>query len=179
MSLGDSKTPVVVPVWQAALVELLRVNAGVRFTFYSGGVAGSTVATAASSIGAILAAAPATGVEEVLCNWGANDAGALPAEATWKANYTTILDAINARWPAAKVRLTKPWRRGYAAACDSMATWLDAVVAARSAFAYVADDERGWLENGDDGVTRTTDGVHYNSVGNTVKAAQMRTAMGF
>ena len=161
-----------------ALVDLLRVGGGVGFTFYSGGVGGATVATAAASIGTILALAPTSNVEEVLCNWGANDASSSPVEATWKANYTAILDAINAKWPAARVRVSKPWRRGYAAQCDDMATWIDAVVATR-AFASVADDERVWLENGDDGAARTTDGVHYNAAGHAEKAARMLTAMGY
>ncbi len=147
----------------------------------NGGIGGATVANYAAIIDAKLAEVT-TGEPprvDVLCNWGANDVGALPAEATWKANYLTIIDAVSAKWPQAKIRITKPWRRGYATQCNTLAGWIDDIVAARPGVAYVADDERVWLENGDNGVALTTDGVHYNAAGTTAKVTQAVAAMGY
>lgn len=115
----------------------------------------------------------------VLSNFGANDAVSPPAEATWKANYLALLDAFSAKWPNAKILVSRPWRRGYAASCDTLATWIADIVAARPGVVFVADDERVWLENGDDGATRTIDGTHYSVAGGAEKARQMQMAMGY
>ena len=178
MSLGDSKTLV---AWQQPLLVNLTAASGLSWTRGDGGVAGSTVASYAAAIDGILAAfnPPNPPRVEVLMNWGANDVGAMPAEAAWKANYLTIIDAVSAKWPQAKMRLSKPWRRGYAAQCNTLAAWIDDIVAARPGVAFVADDERVWLENGDDGATRTTEGVHYSAAGMSEKSAQAQTVLGY
>lgn len=113
----------------------------------------------------------------ILSNFGANDVAALPAEATWKADYLAIIDAFVAKWPTAKFLITRPWRRGYAAECNTIAGWIDDIVAARPGVAFVGDDERVWLENGDDGATMTIDGTHYSSAGQLAGAAAKRAAL--
>ena len=79
-----------------------------------GYVPGATVASRAATIAADIAAIDlvrSSNMQAVLFNLGANDSYALPAEATWKANLATILDAMNAQWPAAKVYVMRPWTR--------------------------------------------------------------------
>ena len=179
MTLGDSKTAS--GQWQPTLLNELHRVSGERWDWYNGGVSGATVASASASIATILSVIPNTSDPhvDVLCNWGANDVGALPAEATWKANYLAIIDAIVAKWPQAKVRLSRPWRRNYGSQCNTIAGWIADIVAARPGVASIGDDERAWLEHGDDGATRTSDGIHYNDAGNPEKAAQALATTGY
>ena len=147
-----------------------------------GYVPGATVASRAATIAADFAAIDlvrSSNMKAVLFNLGANDSYALPAEATWKANLATILDAMNAQWPAAKVYVMRPWTRAHPAECNTMATWTNAVLVARAAWASVGPDERVYLENGDDGVTYTYDGVHPTAAGYVLTAAQWKTALGY
>lgn len=141
---------------------------------------GATVASRAATIAADIAAMGYVAtMKQILVNLGANDVGALPAEAAWEANLATILDAMNAAWPAAKVYVMRPWRRGYAAECDTVATRIGHVLATRGAWAFVGPDERVFLENGDDGATYTVDGIHPNAAGYALTAAQWKTALGY
>lgn len=139
---------------------------------------GATVASRAASIAADLAAAIGT-PEYILCNLGANDVSGLPAEATWKANYQTIISAMHAKWPGAKIYIMRPWRRSYATECNTLATWIADLVTTNPGVAYLGPDERVFLENGDDGATYTGDGIHPNAVGYTLTATQWRTVLGF
>ena len=178
MSLGDSKTTV---AWAWPLLVNLTVASGLPWSPANGGVGGSTVASYAALLQSKLAEFP-TGEPpfvKVLCNWGVNDINFSPVEATWKANYLSIIDGVSAKWPNATMYLTRPWRRGYAAQCDTLAGWIDDIVAARPGVAFVGDDERIWMENGDDGATMTYDGIHYSAAGNAEKAAQMLTVLGY
>jgi lysophospholipase L1-like esterase len=140
-------------------------------------IGGSTVAQWASAIAASLAAI-ADARTDVLLNLGANDVAALPAEATWKANLGTILDAIHTKWPNTQVYIMQPWRRGYASQCNSLATWIGDVVATK-AWSHVGPDERVFLENGDDGVTYTSDGIHPNAAGYVLTATQWKATLGY
>lgn len=142
-------------------------------------VGGATVATMAGRIVADLAAADPAAPDYILLNLGANDVSALPAEATWKADLATVIDGMNAKWPATKVYLMRPWRRGEATDCDTLAGWIADVVAARSAWAFMGPDERVFLENGDDGVTYTSDGIHPNAAGYALTAAQWKATLGY
>lgn len=110
----------------------------------------------------------------VLCNLGVNDCwfGLLPAEATWKANYKYIIDAMLAKWPTITVYLAKPWMRDYTAECNTIAGWIDDIIADYSGEVLLGHDERVWLEGGDDGVTMTLEGIHYNAAGNAECTAQ-------
>lgn len=118
-----------------------------------------------------------------LINLGVNEMAALPAAATWKSDYSYIIDALLTGCPSAKVYLTKPWKRGYDAESNTVSGWIDDIVAAyvisNPNHVYVADDERVWMKGGDDGATMTTDGVHYSTAGKAEKVAQMRTVLGY
>jgi lysophospholipase L1-like esterase len=145
-----------------------------------GYVPGTTVADRAGTIAAEIAAlAPVQNMRFILVNLGANDVSALPAEAVWQANLATVLDAMNVAYPVAKVYVMRPWRRGYAAECNTVATRIGNVLATRGAWAFVGPDERVFLENGDDGVTYTADGIHPNTAGYALTAAQWKTALGY
>lgn len=115
--------------------------------------------------------------DRILINLGANDVGSLPAEATWKANLTSIIDSFRAKWNCV-IYISRVWRRDFETQCDTLATWIADVVATYPSGVYVADDERGWLEGGDDGATMTTDGVHYSAAGQVEKVEQMKTVLG-
>lgn len=141
------------------------------------GISGATAATIAVRVATDVAAVTGT-PEYVLINLGANDVAALPAEATWKADMTTIIDAAHTQWPSASIYIMRPWRRNYATECDSLATWIDDLVAARSSYCHVGPDERVFLENGDDGATYTGDGIHPTAAGYALVASQWRTSIG-
>jgi len=143
---------------------------------------GATIASQRALIDADLATMVAAGdvwLRSIILNFGANDVGSLPAEATWRSDLGYVLDAFHVKYPNARLYVTRPWRRGYAAGCNSLATWIAAELVARSAWAFVADDERGWMEGGDDGATMSIDGIHYSTAGQAAAAAQRKTALGY
>lgn len=142
---------------------------------------GASVAQKAATIVADLAARPEGPLSRqfVTITLGTNDANSLPAEAAWKADAATILDAIHVKWPYARVGWALPWHRDRVAACNTLAGWIADVIAPRSSWAFVGPDERVYLENGDNGVTYTTDGTHPNVAGYTLAAAQWQTALGY
>lgn len=111
-------------------------------------------------------------------NVGANDVYGAIVEATWKANYAYIIDAILVKHPLASIFITKPWRRDYGTECDTVAGYIDDLVAAYAIsnpnHVYVGDDERTWLEGGDNGVTMTSDGIHYSTAGHAAKVVALR-----
>lgn len=116
----------------------------------------------------------------MLLNLGVNDIlTGLPTEATWIANYQTILDAIHTKWPAVRVGLMLPWLRGYDADSDTVAARIATVQASRSTFTFIGPDERVWLKGADNGTTMTTDGIHYSTAGKAECAAQWKTALGY
>jgi lysophospholipase L1-like esterase len=118
-----------------------------------------------------------------LIDLGANDAANLPDGTTWKTRYTYVIDAFLTKYPTTKIYLTKPWRRNYGTQCDLMAGYIDDIVAAYAIsnpdHVYVGDDERTWLEGGDNGVTMTTDGIHYSAAGMIAKVAAVRAVTGY
>lgn len=124
----------------------------------------------------------------IVIDVGVNDVGfaapwVLPNQTTWQNNYISILDTLNTQWPSAQIYLTKPWKRqagGDETLFDTMAGWVDNVVAARPAFAHVLDDERVWFAGSPATYTSATDGagtnIHWNLAGQT-KAAQEKLAV--
>ncbi len=177
LCLGDSKTTDT--TWQVLLRN--SVEAQYRTTLLgmtSVGTAGVTAADRAGTIAADLAAISTT-MDAVLVNLGANDVAALPAEATWKADMGTIVDALHAKWPNAAVYLTRVWRSGEAADCNSLATWMADLVTLKGTWLKLGDDERVWLEGGDNGATMSSDGVHYTAAGKIAAAAARKTALGY
>jgi lysophospholipase L1-like esterase len=133
------------------------------------GVGGITVAGMRARIGSDLPVAVGT-PRYVLINLGSNDlAGALPAEATWKADYQYILSAIHAKWPNAIILLSKPVYLQANAPSTPMATtptlhgWIDALIAANS-YCDPGPDETQ-MEGGNGYATYITDRTHPNARG--------------
>ena len=140
---------------------------------------GITTAGMAAIIDARLAAS--VGVPKfVLINLGANDSMDAGSEAAWKTNMGYIVDAIHVAYPSAKVYLTRVWLRAAGMVnCDRFAGWIADLCAARPGWLLPGVDERVFLENGDDGATYTSDGLHPNAAGYALEAARWRTVLGF
>jgi hypothetical protein len=92
----------------------------------------------------------------------------LPAQAQWEADYAYILDAFHTKWPNAQVYLARPWRRDVDANANTIAGWIDNVLAARSGWAHLGPDERVVIKASDNGVANTVDGLHLSLAGVTV-----------
>jgi hypothetical protein len=130
VSYGDSKTAS--GTWQATLSAAIT-NAS--RTWFNTSVAHSaqTVSTMHDTYLTDDMAGLKVDASHILCNLGANDAqSALPAEATWKAKYLAIFDAMNAKNPDALIYVAKAWARGQATRCNTMATWIDDLIPQRS-----------------------------------------------
>lgn len=113
----------------------------------------------------------------VLINIGANDMGT--AEVDWKADMQAILDAIHNQFPSAQVYIMRFWQRDVTRYFDSVAQWIADLVTLNS-FAHLGPDERVFLENGDDGATYTTDGVHPTEpAGYQLTADNWRATLGY
>lgn len=168
--LGDSKTAGTLDDVTMPTVVLYHLRDRDRGIFLESplrqGVSGTDTATTKTNIDTTLAArATSPAPDFVLINLGANDVPTLPLQVTWEANTAYILDAIHVKWPATPCRLTIAWRRTYDANCDTLATWLAAVVLPRATWAAIGVDERIVIKGGDDGATMTADGTHYSEAG--------------
>lgn len=142
------------------------------------GYGGYSVAQIKAIIDAELASRNST-PDYVCINLGVNESGTPPAEATWEANYGYILDAVHTKWPLAQVYLMRVWGRGTATGCSTLDGYIPTIIATRP-WAHLGPDERVFLENGDNGVTYTSDGVHPTQpAGYRLTAAQWRIALGF
>jgi hypothetical protein len=113
----------------------------------------------------------------ILINLGINDCPSMPTEAAYKANYASILDALHAAFPTAKIICMIVWGRGYATECNTLANWQADVISTRSTWAKLGPDERIFLENSDDGATYTADGIHPTAAGYTLTAEQWKDAI--
>lgn len=113
----------------------------------------------------------------VLINIGVNDVGfvppwSLPDQTTWQNNYLSAIDQVHTAWPDALVGLTIPFKRqsgGDEGLFDAMAGWIANVQSARSAFVFVADDERSWFKP--DITVYSDDGIHFNAAGQAAASA--------
>lgn len=137
----------------------------------------TTAAYYAANIDALIAAEPRNHTDG-LYRIGVNDF-ITGNETDWKADVLYVLDAMKARWPAIQIKISKTWKQGFDSTASTYAGWVDDIVAARSSFVSVGDDERTWLKGADDGATNTTDGVHYSAAGQTAAAAAIQTALGY
>lgn len=180
--VGDSKTDS--QDWH----RQLRVNLNATgitphiLSVYDRGVAFQTVATAVTvTIPAINAVTTNSPMRYILMNWGVNEMSNWGAvvEATWKANYLSIIDAAHARFPVATIWLMRPWARNNEAHAATLKGWIDDIIAARSEYVFAGPDESVWLKGGDDGATNSTDGVHYSTAGQAACAAAYQSTMGF
>lgn len=138
---------------------------------------GQSTTTIAGTVASDIANHQAVVPKEVLLSMGSNNICA--GQPTFESDYGTILDAINAAWPSARVFVTKSWIRNYDACADVHATAVDAVLATRGAFAFVGPDERIILKGVDNGATYTIDGVHASPAGSAALAADWMTRLGY
>lgn len=177
---GDSKS--VAGTWDYRLRLLLEMSTGAHWQHPNNfAVAGYTVANVAAEIAANLALM--TSVPEfVSISLGSNDAQALPAEATFKANYGTIIEAIHAQYPAALIYVSIPVRLSDSppsaptADCITLRGWIDDVIASYD-YVHEGVDEID-LENGDGYATYYIDTTHMNSAGYLQWANILRDATG-
>lgn len=168
LAIGDSKTDG--DPWVDYLITFL--GAGWSEFTPRMGYAGYGVASVSAAVIAALAPQAAPPVA-VLINVGANDIGTLPAEATWKSYLRSMLNHLIVTCANSRLYIARPWRRGYAADCDTLATWIAAVTYEYGGvYVHLGTDERVWLEGGDDGATMTTDGIHYSVAGEVAAAEQ-------
>lgn len=134
-------------------------------------VSGRTVASAYAAVDAELAdkeGAP----DYVLWNLGVNDAVTAGDESTWKTQVQYIIDAMVSRWPNVSIYIMRVWYRSNPTKTAMINGWYDDIVAANPTTCFDGPDESVWLENGDNGVTYTTDGTHYSAAGQAECAAQ-------
>jgi lysophospholipase L1-like esterase len=188
LSMGDSKS---VNTYQSLLIGDLITATNRRWSESPASIAEGGVGIVdrdgytglVNSINDKLAAAVGT-PDYILSNLGTNDCVVSGADEawyhdTWKTGYLYVIDQIHAKWPNARIYLTKVWRRSYGTFCGYMNDVIEEIIAERPPFVFAGDNETVWLENGDDGATYTSDGIHYNAAGET-KAAQMKqAAMGY
>lgn len=158
--IGDSKTAQ--DGWSASLTAALGFDTAAD----NRAVSGSTVADWAGYIATKLASPRPTRSPTVLINLGVNDmTGGLPAEATWKADYTTVIHTIHSVMPDSPVYLMRPWKQGYDADAATLNTWIADLVAADPTYVHTGPDEAVWLKGSDNGATNTSDGIHYSTAG--------------
>lgn len=140
---------------------------------------GITAAGIKAGIDASLASYNDRPLQFVLVNLGANEVLAMPAQADFESDLGYIFDSVHAKWPAARVLAMRIWSRLAPANSATIDVWIGNVVAARPSFSGLGPDERVFLENGDNGITYTTDGVHPSPGGYDLTAQQWKAAMGY
>lgn len=150
---------------------------------YEFGVNYQTVKLAVqNSLPNVVAMEPNNPVTVVCLSWGKNawkdDSWALLTQESWTADYLTIIDTIIGKWPQVRIFLTRPWSRGRGERVTIIADWIAAIVSLRPANCFLGDDERIWLEGGDDGVTNSTDGTHFRPEAQIKAALAKQAAIG-
>lgn len=181
--LGDSKTNNAQNglrwaylLWNEIIAQ--RVSGIPLGSLYNYGVNFQTLALGKQvSLPQVLADDPLPDVQVALCNWGANDSTAANwvniTETQWKDDYREVINTLIAKWPNILIYLSRAWVRGRQTKCDAMAAWIADLVAEYPLNVRLGDDERVWLEGGDDGVANTVDGVHYSDAGQRAKCDAM------
>lgn len=137
-----------------------------------------------------LAAAPWESTQRIifLVDFGVNDLATgnmVTPEAVFKGNYLAMIDSIRAKYPYSVFHLARPWRSQVSpnfsdanAIFDTMAGWIEDIAASRPEV-YLGHDERIWLNNGDNGATYTSDGVHYNTAAQAEVTDQWLGELGY
>lgn len=114
-----------------------------------------------------------------LINLGVNDMLAMPDGTTWKSDYSYIIDALLTKYPGAKIFLTKSWMAGYDTLADTVAGYVDDLVAAYAVSnpdcVYVGDDERVWRKGGDNGATNGS--PHNTAAGEIAQVVAVRARL--
>lgn len=116
----------------------------------------------------------------IFYNMSINDAPGLESsdEIIWKANTEYIIDALHRKYPSALLWLTRVWGRNYDSECDLLATWIVDLHALKT-FTRLGPDERIVIKAEDNGVTNTTDGLHYSIAGDAAWAAEFAILLGY
>ena len=116
----------------------------------------------------------------ILINVGVNDSYVIAffKEQDWRHNYKFIIDLLRKKYGSIPIYLMRVWGRATPADCTTLDTWISYLVA-KDINLHLGPDERIFLENGDNGVTYTADGVHPNAAGYQLTADQWRTVLGF
>lgn len=177
--IGDSRTAADAGnTWPTTLAAALNTATSGTSTWRHDNVGQSATTAAwwAANIAAVLAAQPQNHVR-VLVNIGVNDFD-IATEAAWKADMLTVMDAVVAKWPAAHVYLTRPWKRNFNATADTYAAWIADLVAARM-YMRSGPDERVTIKGADDGATNTTDGIHYSAAGQAAWFLAWQSELGY
>jgi lysophospholipase L1-like esterase len=94
-----------------------------------------------------------------IINIGVNDGSPAISENDYKTYMQSILTLVHDQFPLCPIYLTRIWLRLGGDFPGNIATWIADLVALNS-FAHLGADERIYLENSDDGVTYTSDGIH-------------------
>lgn len=181
MADGDSRSQPA-SLWVVAAASSFAAGTGVTWSSGAIGRSGATVATAKANIDARLSVTT-SGADVININLGANNirnGGSSMDEASVKSDYRYILNAHHAKWPNAQVYISKPWRRTYETNANTFAGWVDDLIAEEATWRKLGDDERDWLDGGDDGATYTYDlDCHYNDLGDAKKIEKLLDAMGY
>lgn len=179
LTIGDSKTTLNYPnYWQDYLRLSWEIETKKPLHVDKIATAGWKISDIKGAIDAGLAALTTT-PSYIFINEGVNETALTAIESSYKSDYQYVLDAIHTKFPTAQIRMSNVWKRNWDVTVNANVNqWIDDLVALNSSFCTAGDDERVWLENGDDGATYTTDGVHYNAAGATEKAAQLVTILG-
>jgi len=185
--LGDSKSGIgYAQVWPATLIAGMNATDNPSSVYWfeasprdTWAIGSATVNTIKSSIDSNIALHSQPNCNACLINLGVNDQTDV-VEANWKADYQYIIDALLVKWPGTKIYLVKPWSRGRDAFYDTMAGWIDDLIAANPGTCFAGHDARVWLKGADDGATMTSDGIHYSiDAGQAECAAQWLTILGY
>ena len=184
LAIGDSKSQYGDSVggWQQLLLTALHTaEPSSRWVYINRGISSKHVAWYSANIDDQLSTIPDDMQQDyIFLNFGPNDwKVTMPDETTWKTQYQYIIDACHTKFPTAIIYITKPWQRGHDADAVTMGGWIDDLIAANSTIMFLADDETGWLEGGNDGATMTLDGTHFSTAGQIEKKNQMLTVMGY
>lgn len=150
-------------------------------TLARGGLALSVLRTYIDADLATMDGPPTANVQQIFVDATVNGmliggGGVVPQ---WQTDLAYIVDALHTKYPNATVYIDKPCQRGVGGDCNTLAGYIDTIIAARSPWALAGLDERTWLENGDDYATYTADGVHYNAAGHARKAALLKALIGY
>lgn len=172
--MGDSVTCCY--TWPAQLQQSVTPQ---PWILVNSAISGRSTQTTVNNLVATLAITNITDIPRVLINLSVNDFSQMGVggfEATWKANYLTIIDALRVKWPLCPIYITRPWMRDFDTQADTMAGWIDYIVTQRS-LVYLGTDERVFYKGSDNGATNTTDGIHPSTAGDIAIAAAQKAIL--
>jgi hypothetical protein len=94
-------------------------------------------------------------------------------EANFKSNYLYIIDALQTKFPGCVIFVTYPGAGTAPTRHDTLAPWLNDIIASRSNV-YAGDDEETQFEGADNYATYYYDGLHYNAAAHALKPVKLR-----